>query len=319
MICFWIIEIFSQYLLSNNLIIKEFNNNNSKNIFINKTNGIIYSLNGNISTIYALFDINNVSKNKRNDSVYRILIIGDSYTKGLGVKEKKDTYPSQLILKLNNMTFKNITYVEVLPFAMGGMNSFQEYFILSQLASKYQTDLIILQYSNNDAYSMTFPIRMNTSYFAKSKDDLLIIKRRWIPKFGFINNDLNKIILKSSFVSFLSLKTKLNLKKTTDIDINNSIEYVLKMKNVAESMNATFIIINFPEATISSNDCDNAIAKSISNFSKSNNIPYYSLCSYFNPRGYRQNSGGIHYNKEGYNLTANVIADIVYNYIIYNN
>ncbi|MBU1262912.1 SGNH/GDSL hydrolase family protein [bacterium] len=83
---------------------------------------------------------------QKKEGVYRILIIGDSISMGLGIERTEDIYPVLLEKKLGELN-KNI---EVINFGVSGYNTQQEVGILIEKGLRFKPDLVLLQYCLND-------------------------------------------------------------------------------------------------------------------------------------------------------------------------
>lgn len=116
----------------------------------------ITSTGDNTSYFARRWERSNVSKNRwgfrerefkltRPDNVYRIAVIGDSYTYGQGIPEN-ERYTNLLEKYLNK---KNNKY-EVLNFGKGGANTIDEITILRDVVLKANPDFILLQWTVND-------------------------------------------------------------------------------------------------------------------------------------------------------------------------
>lgn len=84
---------------------------------------------------------------EKGDNVYRIAVIGDSFTFGQGV-ELNQTYPKQLENILNSR--RNSKRYEVMNFGVPGYNTFQEVQFLKNKVLKYKPDIVIIGYLSND-------------------------------------------------------------------------------------------------------------------------------------------------------------------------
>ncbi|MFQ5702125.1 MAG: SGNH/GDSL hydrolase family protein [Acidobacteriota bacterium] len=78
--------------------------------------------------------------------VYRILVLGDSITKGLGVPDKERIFPAVLERKLDESGLTS----EVINFGVEGYNTQQEVETLEEKGLVYKPDLVVLAYSLND-------------------------------------------------------------------------------------------------------------------------------------------------------------------------
>ena len=82
------------------------------------------------------------------DSVFRILVLGDSNTFGQGIKDYKDTYPKLLEKKLNSNK-KDITY-EVINAGVRGFGTKNELNYWNIEGIKYDPDIVIIAYFFDD-------------------------------------------------------------------------------------------------------------------------------------------------------------------------
>lgn len=91
---------------------------------------------------------------KATDSA-RIIFLGDSFTFGEGVFDN-DTYPAQFEKIANENNLYPGKKVESINLGVGGYNTQQEWFVLKDMADKWQPDLIILGYILNDVEAKLF-------------------------------------------------------------------------------------------------------------------------------------------------------------------
>jgi len=78
--------------------------------------------------------------------VYRVVVLGDSITKGLGILEKEKVFTAVLERKLGESGLRS----EVLNFGVEGYNTRQEVETLEDKGLRYRPDLVVLAYSPND-------------------------------------------------------------------------------------------------------------------------------------------------------------------------
>jgi len=94
------------------------------------------------------------------EGVFRIAILGDSFTYGFGEEEgkpiKDKAFPEQLEVLLNNK-FDDYKY-EVLNFGYPSVTALEEYFVLKELVLDYNPDLFVLQITSNDAFSNVYDL-----------------------------------------------------------------------------------------------------------------------------------------------------------------
>jgi hypothetical protein len=85
--------------------------------------------------------------------VYRIIILGDSFTFGAGVNDN-ETFSYYLEQKLNSLRLNNEKF-EVLNLGVGGYNTFQEVECLKVKGLKYRPDLVIIAHHGNDVENVS--------------------------------------------------------------------------------------------------------------------------------------------------------------------
>lgn len=90
----------------------------------------------------------------RQDSIFRIAVIGDSFAYGFGKESgiplRERAFPYQLETLLD----RNMGYGrhEVLNFGFPAVNTLEEYYVLDRFVLKYDPDLVIIQVNAGDAF-----------------------------------------------------------------------------------------------------------------------------------------------------------------------
>ncbi len=103
---------------------------------------------------------------QRQKGVFRILVLGDSFTWGFGV-EKEQIFTERIEKSQDNL--------EVINMGVSGYSTDQEYLLLKEEGLKYQPQLILLMFFDNDIYENSLAI----NYFIYPK-----------PKFSIVNGKL---------------------------------------------------------------------------------------------------------------------------------
>ena len=205
-----------------------------------------------------------ISNNKR-----RISIIGDSFTKGHGVKNISDTYP-KILQDLN----KNI---EIHTLARNGANSFSESNLLNEvMSSSYELDIVVLAYCLNDI-----------DYFVNETQ--LIYKR-----FHHFNAGLSYLEKESYFLNRLAFRlfviqnpdileyTNFVLKGYSNSAWKKQENQLIEIKNKIERMNGQLVVVTFP---FFQHDSANYKFKEVHNklddFWKKQGIPHLDLLQVF--------------------------------------
>lgn len=94
---------------------------------------------------YNSFGFRDIGHNiQKEEGIFRIIAIGDSYTYGAGIDNIEDTYPKLLQSKLGSK-------YEVMTLAKGGYSTIDELKLLNEIGLGLNPDLIILGYHLNDA------------------------------------------------------------------------------------------------------------------------------------------------------------------------
>jgi hypothetical protein len=90
--------------------------------------------------------------------VYRIVVLGDSYSEALQV-DREQAYWARLPAELAACGFQKGKQIEVLNFGISGYGTAQEYLMLQSTAIRYQPDLVLLQFTNgNDVRNNSFAL-----------------------------------------------------------------------------------------------------------------------------------------------------------------
>jgi len=158
----------------------------------------------------------------------RILVLGDSFTYGMGIKKGSDTYPKVLERLLNKNSIDN-KHFQVINAAKKGYNTAQEFYLLKTIGIAQNPDLVILGYYINDTEPDNFkiPILGNEPFFLKVMDKKLcqrffswyILRTKMLPDFKEINERYN-----------LAITSKESFEKHEDI-FNGMLSF-LKKRNI---------------------------------------------------------------------------------------
>ena len=206
--------------------------------------------------------------NKLKSNAFKILIIGDSFTEGLGVNTK-DSWPSKIQKLLNEKLNKQ---VEVYNGAVAGYSLDQYYFRLKDLYNKIEPDVIIIGFASatdfydlskfgklfvygrnvgrnyfelkNDKLIINTSLRFKENFdYKKNNDDyknaeLLILIKDFLGQYSFLYNKLKK----SKFIINLVSKSRdLNVSLWPSIEaaisIENNSNEIIKLKIVKKILN----------------------------------------------------------------------------------
>ncbi|HRY52735.1 MAG TPA: hypothetical protein P5089_02680 [Candidatus Portnoybacteria bacterium] len=306
-----------------------------KNTVVNKDNGLSYNLTTKklLTDRYTQFFSNNpLIKKEKPPGTYRIITLGDSYTRGAGTKNiYDDSYSIQLMKLLNSgQEIKGISNFEILPICYDGLNTYQELILLQEIALAYNPDLVILQYTDNDVEYPRNEIGImkssaehkNGEYFQFqkfSRMNFIIYDNIFIPALPHFDNELGWRMLKySNFLRFVSYKLNYILREeeVPENDINSSFKSLEKISEITKEKNIPLIMFYFPPASWTENYCGTRNAdfrKSLAAEAAKLQIKYFSMCDYVadinSIRGLTDAPSNNHYNKEGYGIAAEVLKN----------
>ncbi|MCK5023249.1 MAG: hypothetical protein KAS04_03690 [Candidatus Aenigmarchaeota archaeon] len=305
----------------------------SEGKYIKPENGLSYRVNDNMLDKERYFPFNDYNTSKIADSgVYRIAVLGDSFTScgGLNNKECETmSYTKQLGRLLNNEAnnVKGIDKFEILVFTRGGINTYQELVLLKELGMLYNPDMIILQYCDNDIGLTRTELGFNENgLHILSGTRFLELGDRIVPAFPFIDERVSWFLLKNSaFMRFLSYKTNIILSDKM-YDVESSFDSIREMDKIADDNDISFIVINFPPAAPQEDNCgdpkNNAqglaagidLHGELEKITNDLDVPFYNMCNHVDDiHSILTNIEGddCHYNVEGYSIAAEVLKDAV--------
>jgi hypothetical protein len=237
----------------------------------------------------------------KQDDVYRIISLGDSYTFGDQINNIDDTWPYQLEFRLN----KEYNFpIEIINLGLNGANTVDELSLLKKYGLSHEPDLIILQFTHNDVLpqnkggsylydntklsdyidSNLFSFIIKNSYFISFIDEAMIPNnyKKEFPNGWFDLYDEN-------FKGYKDMRTALNeiklLAKSNDVDF-------------------LFVIYNFKNSKL-----EKYVSSNMFNLSEELNIDVIDMLPHFinlNSKNIMTIDG--HPNENANNLASEVIA-----------
>ena len=276
----------------------------------------------------------------KKDNTFRILVLGDSITFGLGV-ELEDTYPKQLetILGLRNDGKK----YEVINAGVMGYGTDHEFYYLEEWGAKLKPDLVIVGfYVGNDVDD----VMIGAQNLFTVKDGYLFDKyrhegiesnknifKRHSKAYEFFADRVNNLLIKTGLKKGNSdlpenLKFYLNkLPYKMEVTMNKVETFLKKISNLEAQIGGKTIIILIPtrKQIFLQNNLDEdferyklnpieysptKINDEIINFAKRSRIPLIDLLPIMKEEEEKIQlllPGMSHWNKEGHKLVANTI------------
>ena len=199
-------------------------------------------------------------KLEKEENVFRIITLGDSYTFGWGV-ELNEAYPKLIEFSLNENSDKKY---ETINFGTPSHNTIQEARLLEIKAIAYKPDLIIIGYTSGDP----------ECYWKFCSDELKAATYNAFEKSFSIPTDhitKERLLQRSLFLRFISNKYdiilhRLNIRKIDDDNLIIKLHYkdsitwksvqesFRKISKIAKENNIEVLIVIFPEIGFLSND-----------------------------------------------------------------
>jgi len=245
---------------------------------------------------------------EKKDGVFRILVLGDSFTEAVQVR-LKDTACKVLETLINPQDKKKI--IEVINAGVAGYGTSQEFLYLKHEGFKYNPDLVLVNFFANDvADARSQPFAGKRPLFS-IKNGGLALYHKPVPPSGIKKIFKEKILLHSNLALWLKKRIQATHLKQTDKNNNDYIVitglkhfydlqeimditkmFLLEMSNFAQKIGAKFVVCilpspyqmidHYPEniktqlKTSLSKDSktDDIILEEISSYLKKNNISY---------------------------------------------
>jgi hypothetical protein len=147
------------------------------------------------------------------DGVYRIAVIGDSYSEAMQVERDK-AFWSLLPARLAACGFAKGRSIEALNFGVAGYGTAQEYIVLQTDAIRYRPDLVLLQFTTgNDVRNNSFALEpeKDQPFYHLAADGRLHIDTSFAaePKFrgrmSFLSEAVRKLTDKSRVFQLIRL------------------------------------------------------------------------------------------------------------------
>jgi len=304
-----------------------------KQFYVNKDNALLYKTEDNsllgeryLDGNYLIFSFDKIIKKEKEADVFRVAVLGDSFTMGGGVEEKRSelAYARQLDKMLNEKNDYQKTGIkkfEVLTFTDYGINTAQELAILKDLAISYKPDLVILQYCDNDIDPPRYPFgSFRDQFYISPRSYLLKIGNRFVPAFPFFSKETNWLLLeRSAFLRFLSFKVNVFLSNAQTSEAA-SFASLREIKKIAEENGVPLIIINAAPASLVADACNDKASVNLHNDIKSLTanlaVPFFDICDYVKDihsiSSKKTIDNGYHYNQEGHRLMAEILSKAIW-------
>lgn len=269
----------------------------------------------------------------KSQETYRILVLGDSFTWGVGV-DVEETVPKQLEKRLSKeFPRKNI---EVINAAIPGYNTVEELLLLKGRGLKYEPNMLILLYNLND---IDFKPYLSDEKYDETKVVSVLEVHPGeniaeVLKYKGIRSFINWFEVNSQFFAFLvprvgTLLRKMGLLKSVEFSWVQTIfqgytnenpgwlesrRALGEISEICRSHDIVFIVAIYPLLVELKKYQGKKSHEMISNYLHSIEIPFIDLLTVFegkNGRSYWINFMDGHPNAEAHRLVTNALLPIV--------
>lgn len=245
---------------------------------------------------------------EKEEGVYRIAVIGDSYTFGWLIDDPNDRYTNILNGLLNsnidNTGTKNIRHFEVFNFSIPGIGPEEEFEIYNQFVKKYNIDLVILGLLPNDILH---------------KKDEGVVPDIPIPEWILKNSYFTSYLVREKMIHdfkqlkwvddyFDSIHSAYGDSNQLDYFINN----IVSFRDTVNENNSDFLAVLFPIFFDFYNNPLDAERLIIIRSFEDNNIGIIDLFPYFEGRNVKElivNDFDPHPNESAHSIISNVLYE----------
>jgi hypothetical protein len=244
--------------------------------------------------------------------VYRIVVIGDSFTFGNGIKNPEDIYSRLLQKKLDIVSPGKY---EVITLGTGGYSTLDEYNVLNNLALNLSPDLIILGYYANDAEGLNSRVGYEKMFFQHYlipwEAGAILYTHSYMYYFmeSRLMNIAGKFGHELTYIDYLN-----HLYSDSNPFFPEHRKYLSGFINISNAHKVPVAVLNFPAFSDSKEYPFQYISDYVKNISLSNNASFIDMETYFsayNADALRVSFLDGHMNELGHNITANVLFEYI--------
>ena len=230
---------------------------------------------------------------EKNDSIDRILFIGDSFTLGWGVPF--DSICSEVLEK--KLNHSKINY-EVINTGIGNYNSIMEVELFKLKGLELKPNIVILMFFVNDVEPIPKVSRLESSF----------IKNSYL--FAFLFDKIQKInVLANEHNNWKNYYKKLYSNENIDALTQNK-ESLYELINICKQEHIDLIIVNIPELHEIKEYPLNISTKYIENIATEKNVRFIDLLDYlqdYKPESLWISQEDVHSNAKANYIFANVL------------
>lgn len=249
---------------------------------------------------------------EKDNNIYRIIVIGDSFTFGWGIKNSDDIYSSVLQKKLDDKYGKG--KFEVINLAKNGYSTADVVNVIRDTGLKFNPDLIIYGYYPNDAEgpnSLKGFEKLYFHHFLRPYEAGYFLYQNSFAYY-FLESRLKNVIQQLGFEGKTYQDYITHLYSDSNPFFKEHKAYLEDFINIGKKENISVIIMNFPVITDFSNYPFSFINGYIENVTLSNDAIYIDLLdsfSQYNANNLKVSFLDAHINELGHNITADAILN----------
>lgn len=260
----------------------------------------------------------------KDEKTFRIIVIGDSFTLGVGTQEgasiRDSAFPITLESLLNS-NFNDYTY-EILNFGIIGSTTLEHYYILKNIALDYDPDLVLLSVSGNDINFQAYNLDpfVYCGIKTSNKERFLYFLNNKLKLFSYIYSTVGSGGYKDYYLQRINPSDPLGARC-----VNSSLTRIKSL--LSERKKPIFIVYIYelyalepePDKLFGEFEEEKNVKKELDFFHsifESNNFKYVATYPFFMNLTYQEvfADDGYHFNAE----SNNRIARIIYNYMLKN-
>ncbi len=211
----------------------------------------------------------------------RVLVLGDSFTFGAGVRDSSLIFPERLERQLNLEFAEQGKQVEILNGALGGSHTHQWLKLLARSKDSFTPDLILIVFFLRDGTNITVrksffnPIRQEI----QSREEQSFLYRH-LYLFRVIQDYMDRLSISKQYSAALNM-AYFGSSEETD-EWTRAQENLLEIKRIGEERNAKVALVVFPILVeLNDNYPFKEVSNLIEQFSIQNDMPTHNLLPAF--------------------------------------
>jgi lysophospholipase L1-like esterase len=241
---------------------------------------------------------------KKPDGTIRVIVLGDSFTMGDGVK-LEDTFCVLLEERLR----KENRRVEVLNFGMSGWNTSDQVAYLREIGVRFNPDIVIVAYVLNDAAIELLPGDLMRDEFQEAHEKRLL---PWSYFFTYTNTLFTRRRLGQQYIREL-----LNSPVTHEDEWNINLARLYRGSKIAAEVGSKFVVAIFPLFYDLTEDYPfQPLHDLVRTHCEKNDVPVLDLLKAYKGESHMDlwaHPTDHHPNKKAHKIAAGAIADYIVN------